>query len=151
MTLDIDAIAARFKRAGQVTPPPNTAPADPPVTGHGPTVYSNTAPPTDMGTAVPTERPGRASTRRSKRRRWLPPCSPTERAAEPVDPPAAELQVCPFCHKRHQPMRLGGGGIFAPYGRPIAADSWASGRPRPLGQEADDTPLLLRRIPWRQP
>jgi hypothetical protein len=103
-----------------------------------PASAGDTAPPVEPGPPAPT------STRRPKRRRWAMPGSPAERVAEPVDPPPAELHPCPHCRERHQPIRMGGGGLAAAYARPLLPDPYAS-RPGPLGRSSDaDVSSLAR-------
>ena len=146
MSLDLGALTERFKRADRPPAPPSP---DPPVTGQGPTVYSNTpAEAEKVGSAnLP---PRRASGRGPRRRRWTMPGSPAERRQEALDPPAPELHPCPFCGKRHQPAPVVNGGGLAAYSRPILADPYST-RPEPLGREVGDTSSLRRDAfnPWR--
>ena len=93
---------------------------------------------------------GPTSGRRPRRRRWTMPSSPAERQAEAVDPPPT-LYRCPTCGKNHQPVRLEGAGIFAPYRRVLVRDSWADGRPRPIGEDGDTSSLIRDGFrPWHR-
>jgi hypothetical protein len=160
VSLDLVAIAERFKRASQpVTPSapvagtsrPSHPGADvlasnPPVTGHGPAVYSNTGQEAEPGPAGLTSPPRRTAGRGPRRRRWLPPSSPAERMAETVDPPPT-LYRCPHCGERHQPFPMATG--FADlYGRPLVRDPYGA---EPLGRgPADETSLRRDRFSaWR--
>jgi hypothetical protein len=69
------------------------------------------------------------------------------RDAEPVDQPQAELHMCPFCRRRHQPVAMGGGGA-AVYGRQIGSDPY-SGRPEPLGRGPAYEPVVWDRDEYR--
>jgi hypothetical protein len=120
------------------------------VTPFHPSLESNTPKPAGPGTAVPNGQRPPVATRRPKRRRWLPPGSPAERNAESVDLPPVELHPCPFCGQRHQPVRLGGSGLAAAYGRQLVAEP-GQGRPVPLGRDPGHTLGLVRDrfSPWR--
>jgi hypothetical protein len=63
--------------------------------------------------------------------------------------PAPKLPLCPRCRTRHEPRPLprgGGRGLAALYGQQVVPDP---NRPEPLGRQADETPLELRRFrPW---
>jgi hypothetical protein len=132
MTLDLGAVAARFKRAGQPIPLPEPpAPAERPwltaeahLPPEGPSVLE--ARKADRGQTLP---PRRASGQGPKRRRWAMPGSPGE---------------------RRQPVPMGGGGAAAAYGRPLIADPY-TGRPEPIGRQDADTTSLVRDDfnPWR--
>jgi hypothetical protein len=65
----------------------------------------------------------------------------------PALPPPA-LPMCPRCRTRHEPRPhpAGGRGLAALYGQQVVPDP---NRPTPLGRQADETPLELRRFrPW---
>jgi hypothetical protein len=65
-----------------------------------------------------------------------------------VGPGAPPWPVCRRCKTRHEPRPhpAGGRGVAALYGQQVVPDP---NRPPPLGQEADETPLELRRFrPW---
>lgn len=177
MSLDLDALTARFKRAGAVanatpdgaSPQVRAFPAGPavanatpeapwltaeahlPVTGRGPTVESNTAGEggnADHGRPLP---PRRTGARGPKRRRWALPGSPAERRAEPVDPPSARFK-CFACGKAHQPLPMPT-GASALYSRTLdpLADPYSS-RPLPLSRAGPVHDLALIRdsfSPWR--
>jgi hypothetical protein len=171
VSLDLGALAERFRRADQPTPPPEpSAPAErpwltaeahlppaaspvtglasTPITGHGGGVYSNSAPNAEPVAGSP---PRRATGRGPRRRRGVMPTSPSERTAEPVDQPPT-LYRCSHCGERHQPFPMGGGGMAAIYSRPLDfADAPYGVRPRPLGRQDADTASLRRDgfHPWR--
>ena len=72
--------------------------------------------------------------------------APPRRRQDPPEPP---LPLCRYCKTRHQPRphpAIGGRGVAAAYGRTLLPDPT---RPEPLGRQADETPLVLRRFrPW---
>lgn len=146
--MNLDQMTSRLRRA--ITPPA-TAPASAP--NPEPTsraaVEGPLAPrsPTPGGGGHPAPPPGSSpsSSRRPKRRRWLPPTSPAERHAEPVDQPPV-LYPCPHCGEAHQPFPMSSSRGLAAFGESLLSDL---GRPEPLNRTADDTPLqLLRFRPW---
>ena len=145
--------------------PPAQAGAPAPVTDQDPTLYSNTQgsasrasqrrahAPGSPAPAASAHRPGPPGTpppgRRPKRRRWATPTSPAERQAEAIDPPAPELHLCPFCHRRHQPVALGGGGLADVYSRTLVDDPYST-RPTPLGRDGHTVALVRDSFsPWR--
>jgi hypothetical protein len=129
VSLDLATIAERFKRAGAVAPPPDVPEPAPRAAVEGPPAPGPLPPLGSVADRPAPEGPAPVG-RRPRRRRWQMPGSPTERQQAVVDPPPAELHPCPFCGERHQPVRLGGGGLLA-YAQPIAAAPWETGRPRP--------------------
>lgn len=139
MALDLDAITARFKRASKVEPPPTRSLA-PPVAG----LASRAAEQGPLAPGPPTPRP------RPKRRRWTMPSSPTDRRAEPVDPPPSGYR-CPHCGKDHQPILMHATGMAAVYGPALLPQPGQGRRPTPLGREPGHTSALVRDSfhPWR--
>jgi hypothetical protein len=158
MSLDLGALAERFKRAGQ--PAENPAPdgaspyvrtsaraehsaeapwltaeaAMPPVTTLGPTVESNTPADAPHPEHVRPLPPPRASGRAPSGDGLTMPDSAAERDAEPVDQPPT-LYPCPFCRQIHQPVPLTGGGMADAYSRTLTSDPYSPRHPsrRPRG------------------
>jgi hypothetical protein len=163
MALDLDAIAARFKRAGAAPrPAPDTAaaPASEPAPVERPWLTAEAFMPPEPAPAAqeqgpaapgppnPPTPPRRTAGRGPKRRRWTLPGSPAERRAEPVDPPPAGPHRGPHCGRDHQPIRMGG-GLAALAGRSVLPEP-GQRRPPPLGREPGDTAALVRDSfrPW---
>jgi hypothetical protein len=127
-------VASRFRKAWASSSPrdptfeASTLPADPPDTP-------------EVGTTQQPALARQTEARGPRRRRWLPPSSPTDRAAEPVDPPPT-LYRCPHCGERHQTLDLTAGGMAALYGRELGG---------PYRSTVGDTVSLVRDnfSPWR--
>lgn len=141
---DVEQLTSRLRRA--ITPPVAAGAGAP-----GPTSRTPAPCPATPGSPAPSAAnhpappAGISSTRRPKRRRWLPPTSPAERHAEPVDQPPV-LYPCPHCGEAHQPFPMSSSRGLAAFGESLLSDP---GRPEPLNRTADDTPLqLLRFRPW---
>jgi hypothetical protein len=150
MSLDVDALVARFTRARQPTPSlaPPSFPAPPAHPGADVMAYNPPSKPQQGGDLTPSPPPRRTSGRGPKRRRWAMPGSPAERRQATVDPPTPELFMCPHCGERHQLIPMHTGGYAALYGRSVVDDPT---RPEPIGRANADTTSLVRDLfhPWR--
>jgi hypothetical protein len=142
-------LSRRLRRA--ITPPvttPGRAPSPDPAPRAAAQDPAAPGPRPPGGSVHPADPPGASPPPRPKRRRWLPPTTPAERQAEPVDQPTARLYPCPHCGAVHQPVPIGGGGLADIAGRSLLPDPT---RPEPLGRQAGDTSSLVRDSfsPWR--
>lgn len=137
---DLEQLTGRLRRAAERNRAPDPTPRAP---ERRPDAPGSPARPAANHPAPPagTSWPGR------RRRRLVLPAG--GRLTGPTNSPQPpELHVCPFCRKKHQPVRLGGGGLAEAYSRPVSADPY---RPAPLGRDPGDTSSFRRDgfSPWR--